>query len=91
MGFQWVELTTSPGKTRIFRSPPEFRKPHPWDAMILRDCHASTDGMIGVESINSRYWDILLVKMCEDFDRKPCILRFVFCNKPVTTCGQLTD
>ncbi|KAI1255234.1 hypothetical protein MGN70_003298 [Eutypa lata] len=67
-GFNWGFLATMPSKTRIFRGPPESCRIHPWDAMILRDCYASTDGIMSVSSIASRYWDILVMKMCEDYD-----------------------
>ena len=69
-GFNWGFLATMPSKTRIFRGPPESCRIHPWDAMILRDCYASTDGIMGVSSIASSYWDILVMKMCEDYDCK---------------------
>ncbi|KAK8050113.1 hypothetical protein PG994_011843 [Apiospora phragmitis] len=44
---------------RIFRGPRNTCPDHPWDAMILRDCTASTEGMVDKEEISSRKWDIL--------------------------------
>lgn len=38
--------------------------------MILRDFHTNLDTMDAIKSIASRKYDILLMKMCEDFDRK---------------------
>lgn len=36
--------------------------------LILRNCTPNTDGPSGIESIASRQWDILCMKMCEDHD-----------------------
>ncbi|RYP76347.1 hypothetical protein DL771_001786 [Monosporascus sp. 5C6A] len=66
--FDWGFLSTTPSKIRIFRGAVESCPDHPWDAMILRDCYANTGGMQAVDSISSRYWDILVMKMCEDYD-----------------------
>ncbi|RYP79469.1 hypothetical protein DL770_006650 [Monosporascus sp. CRB-9-2] len=66
--FDWGFLSTTPSKARIFRGAAESCPDHPWDAMILRDCYANTGGMQADDSISSRYWDILLMKMCEDYD-----------------------
>ncbi|RYO91618.1 hypothetical protein DL766_003203 [Monosporascus sp. MC13-8B] len=66
--FDWGFLSTVPSKVRIFRGPVYSCQYHPWDAMILRDCYANTGGMMEVDSISSRYWDILVMKMCEDYD-----------------------
>lgn len=57
-------------KVRIFKGPVESCSLHPWDAMILRDCHPNTDRLIGTKEVQSRTWDMLLMKMCEDYDRK---------------------
>jgi hypothetical protein len=38
--------------------------------MILRDFHTNTSGLNQVSHIASRKFDILLMKMCEDMDRK---------------------
>lgn len=43
-----------------------------WHVMILRDCHTTTDGIMDIDRIASRFWDILLIKMCENFDSKLC-------------------
>jgi len=43
---------------------------HPWDAMILRDCTTNTSSLHAVSKVSRRKWDILLIKCCEDFDRK---------------------
>ncbi|KAM0819341.1 hypothetical protein AB5N19_05156 [Seiridium cardinale] len=66
--FKWGFLSTQPGYIRIFKGPAITCKDHPWDAMILRDCCPNTDSMIGTTEISSHKWDILLMKMCEDFD-----------------------
>ncbi|KAH9909288.1 hypothetical protein F4778DRAFT_793299 [Xylariomycetidae sp. FL2044] len=68
MDTTWGFLSTRPSKTRIFKGPPETCPFHAWDAMILRDCTTNTDSLTVVESIASRKWDILLMKMCEDYD-----------------------
>ncbi|KAF3762709.1 hypothetical protein M406DRAFT_72691 [Cryphonectria parasitica EP155] len=39
------------------------------DAMILRDCYAGTDTMFSNPTYGSRVFDVLLMKMCEDYDR----------------------
>ncbi|KAK7940730.1 uncharacterized protein PG986_013117 [Apiospora aurea] len=64
----WGFLSTRAENVRIFRGPLDTCSIHPWDAMILRDCTASTDNMIAEEEISSRKWDILAMKMCEDYD-----------------------
>ncbi|RYP76724.1 hypothetical protein DL769_003555 [Monosporascus sp. CRB-8-3] len=71
--FDWGFLSTTPSKVRIFRGVAESCLDHPWDAIILRDCYANTGGMQAVDSISSRYWDILVMKMCEDYDY-PCVV-----------------
>ncbi|KAK7755523.1 hypothetical protein SLS62_002455 [Diatrype stigma] len=73
-GLDWGYLTAKPANIRIFRCPPEKVEPcekhgeHGWDAMTLRDCYTTTDGIRDIDSIASRFWDILLIKMWEDFD-----------------------
>lgn len=42
--------------------------------MILRDCNTNTSNMTAIRSISDRKWDVLLMKMCEDYDRKRCLL-----------------
>ena len=37
--------------------------------MILRDCTPNSSGMDEVEEVNKYCWDLLLMKMCEDYDR----------------------
>ncbi len=74
-GFAWGFLSTRPSNIRIFKGPPETCADHPWDAIILRDCTPNTDNLIEVESISSRKWDVLCMKMCEDYD---CKLLVVF-------------
>ena len=69
-GFDWGYLSTRPANIRIFKGPPQTCDLHPWDAMILRDCTTNTDTLNGLEYIASRKWDILVMKMCEDYDRK---------------------
>ncbi|RYP01088.1 hypothetical protein DL764_006322 [Monosporascus ibericus] len=66
--FDWGFLSTTPSKVRIFRGAAESCPDHPWDAMILRDCYANAGGMQAVDSISSRYWGVLVMKMCEDYD-----------------------
>ncbi|KAH7418445.1 hypothetical protein BKA64DRAFT_565078 [Cadophora sp. MPI-SDFR-AT-0126] len=81
--FQWGYLSTSPNNIRIFKGPattceysfsPSLAKMtsrlHPWDAMILRDCTTNTSTLNAVGKVSRRKWDILLIKCCEDFDRK---------------------
>lgn len=68
--FDWGYLSTRPSNIRIFKGPPESCHIHLWDAMILRDCTPNTDTLSEVESIASRKWDILVMKMCEDYDRE---------------------
>ncbi|KAI3334165.1 hypothetical protein F4824DRAFT_502240 [Ustulina deusta] len=68
LGCTWGVLGTQPAKIRIFKGPKETCEKHPWDAMILRDCRAQTDGFMSISGIISRKWDILLMKMCEDYD-----------------------
>lgn len=36
--------------------------------MILRDCYAGTDRMSDIPRHGTRVFDVLLMKMCEDFD-----------------------
>jgi hypothetical protein len=67
-GFDWGFLTTKASNVRIFRGPPQTCTLHPWDAMILRDCTPNTDTLRGVELVRGNRWDILVMKMCEDFD-----------------------
>ncbi len=43
---------------------------HPWDAMILRDCRPNTGTLNAISPISARRWDVLCMKMCEDYDRK---------------------
>ncbi|KAK8055728.1 hypothetical protein PG993_000955 [Apiospora rasikravindrae] len=67
-GFVWGYLSTRAENVRIFRGPLDTCSIHPWDAMILRNCTANTDSMAAKEEISSRKWDILAMKMCEDYD-----------------------
>ncbi|KIW70570.1 hypothetical protein, variant [Phialophora macrospora] len=67
-GFDWGFLSTRPSNIRIFKGPPETCAHHPWDAMILRDCTGNTGNLNSIESIAQRKWDILCMKMCEDYD-----------------------
>ncbi|KAI0156770.1 hypothetical protein GGR57DRAFT_501158 [Xylariaceae sp. FL1272] len=71
--FKWGIMGAKPSNVRIFRGPDRTCPDHPWDAMILRDCVASTDNFIRCPDIGTRKWDILAMKMCEDFD-SPWIL-----------------
>ena len=52
--------------------------------MILRDCTANTDRMIANEEISSRKWDILAMKMSEDYDGKYC--HGIACSSRLTKC-----
>ncbi|KAI2639024.1 hypothetical protein GGS26DRAFT_587795 [Hypomontagnella submonticulosa] len=64
----WGILTTLATNARIFRGPVQETCRHGWDAMILYDCVASTEGPLrDCERIASRKWDILLMKMCNDY------------------------
>ncbi|KAK4943029.1 hypothetical protein LTR10_017414 [Elasticomyces elasticus] len=67
-GFNCGFMSTRPANIRIFKGPAYICSIHAWDAMILRDCtpNNSTGGMGNVESIGTRKWDILCMKMCED-------------------------
>ncbi|KAI1618636.1 origin recognition complex subunit 4 [Exophiala viscosa] len=67
-GFNWGYLSTRPANIRIFKGPAHTCALHPWDAMILRDCTPNTDNLSNIKSIESRKWDILCMKMCEDYD-----------------------
>ncbi|KAK5457167.1 hypothetical protein LTS15_004948 [Exophiala xenobiotica] len=67
-GFDWGYLSTQPHHIRIFKGPAKTCSEHPWDAMILRDCTPNTDNLGSIGSIASRRWDILCMKMCEDYD-----------------------
>lgn len=69
-GVTWGLLSGRPSKARVLAGPCSTCPEHPWDIMILRDFHVNTSGMEQVASIASRQFDILLMKMCEDFDRK---------------------
>ncbi|KAI1843391.1 hypothetical protein JX266_010388 [Neoarthrinium moseri] len=67
-GTSWGYLSTHPSNIRIFRGPPNTCPDHPWDAMILRDCHTNSSNFHRIDQIASRRWDILAMKMCEDYD-----------------------
>lgn len=69
-GVTWGLLSGRPSTARVLAGPCETCDKHPWDLMILRDFHTNTSGLDGVAHIASRQFDILLMKMCEDFDRK---------------------
>lgn len=68
--FGWGFLSTRPHNIRIFKGPCETCPYHTWDAIILRDCTPNTDTLWRVEAVASRKWDILCMKMCEDYDRE---------------------
>lgn len=42
--------------------------------MILRDCYAGTDGMFDIPRYGLRFFDVLLMKMCEDYDRMVALI-----------------
>jgi hypothetical protein len=65
----WGFLSTQAKNVRLFPGPSSTCATHPWDAMILRDCHSNTDGFIGTE-VGLKEGDILVMKMCEDYDCK---------------------
>ncbi|RDW63743.1 hypothetical protein BP6252_11288 [Coleophoma cylindrospora] len=67
-GFDRGFLSTAASNIRIFRGPPESCEEHPWDAMILRDCTSNTTNLHDLDYVASRKWDILAMKMCEDYD-----------------------
>ncbi|EXJ72326.1 uncharacterized protein A1O5_04830 [Cladophialophora psammophila CBS 110553] len=67
-GFLWGSLSPRPDNIRIFKEPADACALHGCEAMILRDCTASTDMLIGIDSIAERTWDILCMKMSEDYD-----------------------
>lgn len=87
---------------RILPGPPQTCNLHPWDAMILRDCQPNTNNVWEVERIASKSWDILLVKMCEDYDctilspylpsRRPKggITSLLICNLPAQSLGSVS-
>lgn len=56
----------------MLAGPCETCTKHPWDIMILRDFHTNIVGIDLVTPVGSRQYDILLMKMCEDHDRKSC-------------------
>lgn len=64
-------LCTMPSKIRVFSGPcyPCPARLHHWDAMILRDCYSGTIGMFEIPKYGTRFFDVLLMKLCEDFDR----------------------
>ncbi|KAI3325933.1 hypothetical protein HD806DRAFT_552322 [Xylariaceae sp. AK1471] len=64
----WGLMGTQPTKVRIFKGPSDTCENHPWDAMILRDCRPTTEGFLDTSAISSQKWDMLLMKMCEDYD-----------------------
>ncbi|KAJ0107204.1 hypothetical protein J7T55_007574 [Diaporthe amygdali] len=70
----WGLLSGRPSKVRILAGPCETCNKHPWDIMILRDFHTNTSRLDDVASIASRQFDILLMKICEDFDQPWVVL-----------------
>lgn len=69
-GVTWGLLSGRPSKTRVLAGPCDTCPEHPRDIIILRDFHTNTSSLNQVVSIASRQFDILLMKMCEDFVRK---------------------
>ncbi|CAJ2502408.1 Uu.00g098020.m01.CDS01 [Anthostomella pinea] len=65
---RWGFLSTGANNIRIFRSPAETCQVHPWDAMVLRDCQPNSDIFRQDKYIYKRKWDILVMKMCEDYN-----------------------
>lgn len=69
-----VLISTNGKNVRYFSGPPESCLTHPWDAIILRDCGPNTGSHHGIDSIASRKWDILVMKMCEDMISKQSLM-----------------
>ncbi|KAI1091935.1 hypothetical protein F5B19DRAFT_492996 [Rostrohypoxylon terebratum] len=64
----WGVLSTTPDKAHILQGPSTFTPSHPWDAMILYDCHITLEGELrNSPQIASRVYDILLMKMGPDY------------------------
>lgn len=97
----WGLMSGKPSKLRIYAGPCSICPKHPWDAMILRDAATSTSGIGDIESIASRKFDILLIKMCEEYDRESpldrvpqitfCFLKAnldCWCDPPIQTPGS---
>ncbi|KAI1443886.1 hypothetical protein F5Y02DRAFT_193310 [Annulohypoxylon stygium] len=64
----WGVLSTTPDKAHILQGPTDFTPRHPWDAMILYDCHVTLEGEFWkCRPIASRVYDILLMKMGPDY------------------------
>ena len=59
-------LATSPRNIRMFKGPSESYSG--WDAMILRDCVENTLELHNTEEVGSRLWDVLAIKMNDDYD-----------------------
>lgn len=79
-------LSTMPSKIRVLAGPSTsgICPWHQWDAMILRDCYVSVAAARTGQTIpthqchghgslgrGSPMYDVLLIKMCEDYDREP--------------------
>ncbi|ROW06322.1 hypothetical protein VPNG_07495 [Cytospora leucostoma] len=64
----WGMLSGRSIKTHLLAGPPSICPTHPWDIMLLHDFHTNLATMDAIESISSRKYDVLLMKMCEDFD-----------------------
>ncbi|OTA90992.1 hypothetical protein M434DRAFT_33124 [Hypoxylon sp. CO27-5] len=77
LNVSWGILSTRPTRTRIFEGPSELCPIHPLDVMIMYDCTPSTENFIQQPLIASRKWDILLMKMCEDYDYPWVVLSMV--------------
>ncbi|KIW27336.1 uncharacterized protein PV07_07084 [Cladophialophora immunda] len=67
-GFEWGFLSTTPDNIRIFKGPAHCCPLHACEAMILRSCSANTDTLGLTEGIGDRMWDILCMRMGQDYD-----------------------
>ncbi|KAI1657255.1 hypothetical protein F4813DRAFT_389841 [Daldinia decipiens] len=55
-------------KIKFLRGPPESCSTCTWDAMIIYDCTASSEGTLqACPQIATRKWDILLMKVGDDY------------------------
>ncbi|KAI1646237.1 uncharacterized protein F4817DRAFT_316961 [Daldinia loculata] len=56
-------------KWKFFKGPPESCSTCTWDAMIIYDCTASSEGtLLDCPQIATRKWDILLMKVGTDYE-----------------------
>ncbi|OTA70171.1 hypothetical protein K449DRAFT_393181 [Hypoxylon sp. EC38] len=77
LNVSWGILSSRPTRIRILEGPSEICPIHPLDVMIMYDCTSTTENFIRQPLIASRKWDILLMKMCEDYDYPWVVLSMV--------------